>query len=135
MMIDFPARFHTGDIPHNMAEAIMYGLLFEAGRRLLVKSSVKLRNLDIKRKYQWAMIVSYGISFLGLARIEEFCEKIHFKKGEQICDNRMMNCMTAGIATFCKLEPKLMVPIFQKLEAFVTQTQVNKITGLDAYRF
>ena len=135
MSIDFPTRFHTGEIPHNIAEAIMYYLLLEAGRQLLVKSSIKLRNLDIKRKYQWAKIVSYSISFLGLSYIEEFYEKIHFKKGKQICDNRMMNCITVGISTFCKLEPELTYPIFKKLEAFVTQIQVNKITGLDAYRF
>ncbi len=135
MLIGFPVRFHTGDIPHNMAEAIMYGLLFEVGRRLLAKNSLKLWNLNIKRKFQWAKIVSYGISFLGLAYIEEFCEKIHFKKGKQICDNKMMNCITAGITTFCKLEPELTYPIFKKLEVFVTEIQVNKITGLDAYRF
>jgi len=135
MSYDLLARFNTEDIPHDVAKAIIYYLLLEAGRRLITKNYVKLRNWNIKRKYQWAKIVSYGLSFLGLSYIEGFCEKIHFKKGKKICDNRMMNCITNGITTFCRLEPELTYPIFKKLEAFVTQTQVNKITGLDAYRF
>jgi len=135
MSFNLPIRFHTGSIPHDAAEAIMYGILFEVGRRLLLKSSVKLRNLNVKRKYQWAKIASYALSFLGLGYVEKFCERVHFKKGKKICDNRMMECITSGISIICKLEPDLTYPIFKKLEGFVTQTQINKITGLNVYRF
>jgi len=135
MSFNLPVRFHSGDIPHDVADAIVYGLLLEVGRRFLTKSSIKLGNLNLKRKYHWANIVSNGISFLGLSYVEEFCEKIHFKKGVKICNSKMMDHLTNGISIFCKLEPELTYPIFKKLEQFVTQVQINKITGLDVYKF
>lgn len=135
MSFTFPARFHSGDIPHDAAEAIIYALMCEVGKRFFSKGLIKFRNLNLKRKYLWVTIGSNCMVFLGLSHVEEFCKKIHFKKGEKICDKKMLDCFTNGISTFCKLEPQLTYIVFEYLEKFVTQVKVNKITGLDVYKF
>jgi len=129
------SSFDFTGTPSNIAWGLGFYLIGKGIDRLLKQHSIQFNRKTIWRNYQWFKVISYGLSFLGLGYAEEFCEKIHFKKGKKICDKRMMNCITNGIATFCELEPELTYPIFKKLEELVTQIKINKITGLDVYRF
>lgn len=135
-MFIMPIRsFDFTGVPSNIAWGFGFYLIGKGIDHLLKQHPIQLNRKTIWKNYQWSKVVSCGLAFLGVAYVGEFCEKIHFKKGKKICDSRMMNCITTGIATFCKLEPELTYQIFKKLEEFVIQTKINKITGLNVYRF
>lgn len=127
--------FDFTGVPSNIAWGLGFYLISKGIDYLLKQHPIQFNRKTILKNYQWSKIVSYGVSFLGLGYAEEFCEKIHFKKGKKICHKRMMDCITSAIATFCKIEPELTYTIFKKLEGFVTQIRINKITGLNVYRF
>ena len=127
--------FDFTGVPSNIAWGVGFYIIGKGIDYLLKQHPIQFNRKTIWKNYQWSKIASYGLSFLGLAYVEKFCEKIHFKKGKKICDNKMMGCITRCISTFCKIEPELTYTIFKKLEEFVIQIKVNKITGLSVYGF
>jgi len=135
MTYNLPYQFHNPDLPHDAYEFLVYWLIGNGLTEIFRRNITKISKFHLRRKYHWSTIIIYALSFLAFGYVSELFQKMRLKPLEKLCNRAMMNCVKSGIAIFCSLEPKLMYPVFQKLEDFVTQTKVNQITGLDAYHF
>ncbi len=111
---------------------LFIGWLFGAGMTYLMrKFKISIKLDDIRNNCNWIRIIFFhGFSFMFLASLEGFFDKIKLKPISKLCYKLNIQNFKSGLKFVDKKYPNLLYGAFKLLEKFSLQQKLEKITGI-----
>lgn len=111
----------------------LMGWLFSKGMDYIQKNyKIILKPKNFRKKFGWFQIISLGVLAVLMVILSNIFGKIHAKPIANLLDKGIFGIFKIGLGIFKRIEPEMAVQIAKKINEFVIQYKVDKITGINS---